>query len=418
MGEFLTLEEAAERLGVEYKTIYRLVRSGDLPAGKIGRIYRIRQEDLDAFFERQKRQLSEQARTGLPAALEGKACGTCGRVLVSRLSVAGVCEACGRPICQACWAIRKVRHCAEHALPSAPGEGPVATARATADSTARLALRPGPESLAETIRRLREAGRPVTTPIEAKAAEEGFVRAFAQRLEAIDELPDPLGKGRIILPLARVKHELKPTVAEAGTGPGNVVSRFRLRSGGWGRPKAGLVLEARFLCRRDRLVAQGYDADPLGEVELAPLLTSLREAAQKDACYYAVLIGSPTGWDETAVGLVTRPNAGRAFRDRRVGVALQDLHADVAHLDRSDERLREFWPLLAPALFAGELGRCVSAVAALLSKMDGVAADFAARALGLPLGWVRAAFTHLRQSGDYALDELPELGLVLTRKAR
>ena len=31
MAGFLTLEEAAERLGVEYKTIYRLVRSGELP---------------------------------------------------------------------------------------------------------------------------------------------------------------------------------------------------------------------------------------------------------------------------------------------------------------------------------------------------------------------------------------------------
>lgn len=417
MAEFLTLEEAAERLGVEYKTIYRLVRGGELPAGKIGRIYRIRQEDLEAYFEQQKRQLSEQTRAGRPTVLEGRTCGTCGVVLVSRLSVAGACAACGRPICQACWAIRKVRHCAEHALPPAAGE--TDAARGTADASLRRPpVRTGPQSVAETIRQLREAGRPVTTPSEAKTLEEGFVRAFAQRLEAIYDLPDPLGKGRIVLPKARVKHELKPTLAGAATGPGNVVSRFRLRCGGWGRPKAHLVLETRFVSRPDRLAAQGYDADPLGEAELVPLLTNLRDAARKDACYCAVLLGSPTGWDEAAVGLVTRPSGGRAFRDRRVGVALHDLHADVVHLDRSDERLREFWPLLAPALFAGELGRCVSAVAALLLKLDGVALDFAAKTLSLPLGWVRAAFERLRQAGEYALDELPELGPVLSKKAR
>lgn len=54
MSKFLTLEEAAERLGVEYKTVDRFVRQGELPAGKVGRVYRIREEDLDGYFERQK----------------------------------------------------------------------------------------------------------------------------------------------------------------------------------------------------------------------------------------------------------------------------------------------------------------------------------------------------------------------------
>ena len=74
MSGFLTLEEAAERLGVEYKTVYRLVRSGDIPAGKVGRIYRIRDEDLEGYFERQKRLLArETSRSGLTA-LEGRRC--------------------------------------------------------------------------------------------------------------------------------------------------------------------------------------------------------------------------------------------------------------------------------------------------------------------------------------------------------
>jgi len=262
---------------------------------------------------------------------------------------------------------------------------------------------------------LRDAGRPVTTPADARTAEEGFLRAFAQRMEAIYDLPDPLAKRRIVLPEARVKHELKRPASGVPDGPGNLISSFRLRSGGWGRPKAGLVLEARFVSRSERLAAAGYDADPLGEEELTPLLSSVRQEGQKDACYRVVLLGSPTGWDDTTVAIVTQPSGGRAFRDRRVGVALYDLHAEMAHLNRQDERLREFWPLLAPALFAAELPRCVAAVVGLLGGMEGVALEFAAKTLALPLGWIRAAFSQLHAADGYVLEELPELGLVLSR---
>ena len=113
---------------------------------------------------------------------------------------------------------------------------------------------------------------------------------------------------------------------------------------------------------------------------------------------------------------MTQADRGRAFRDRRVGVALYDLHGDRAHLDQDNQRLREFWPLLAPAQFAVELVRTAGAVAGLLTRMDGVALDFAARTLALPLGWVRAAFEHLQHSGKYAMDDLPKMGLVLMKR--
>ena len=58
---YLSIQEAAEHLGVEYKTVYRLVKQGEIPAGKIGRVFRIRREDLDAYFERQKAKVLTEA---------------------------------------------------------------------------------------------------------------------------------------------------------------------------------------------------------------------------------------------------------------------------------------------------------------------------------------------------------------------
>ena len=53
MGPFLSIQEAADYLGVDYKTVYRLVRAGKLPAGKFGGMYRIRRDDLEAYFQAQ-----------------------------------------------------------------------------------------------------------------------------------------------------------------------------------------------------------------------------------------------------------------------------------------------------------------------------------------------------------------------------
>ena len=46
--DLLTLQEAAEALGVHYMTAYRWVRQGDLPAIKDGGRLRVRRDDLDA----------------------------------------------------------------------------------------------------------------------------------------------------------------------------------------------------------------------------------------------------------------------------------------------------------------------------------------------------------------------------------
>lgn len=49
----LTAGEVAERLRVSTMTIYRLIRRGELPAVRVGRNYRVRTRDLDAFLDAQ-----------------------------------------------------------------------------------------------------------------------------------------------------------------------------------------------------------------------------------------------------------------------------------------------------------------------------------------------------------------------------
>ena len=51
--QLLTAAEVAEQLRVSTMTIYRLIRSGELPAVRVGRNYRVREEELAAYLEAQ-----------------------------------------------------------------------------------------------------------------------------------------------------------------------------------------------------------------------------------------------------------------------------------------------------------------------------------------------------------------------------
>lgn len=50
VGPLLTVAEVAETLRVSNMTVYRLIKSGDLTAIRVGKNYRIRAADLDAYL--------------------------------------------------------------------------------------------------------------------------------------------------------------------------------------------------------------------------------------------------------------------------------------------------------------------------------------------------------------------------------
>lgn len=59
---FLTTEEVLEYLQVNLRTVYRLIKAGKIPAVRVGRQWRFRKRDIDAWLD------SQRARGGRPAA--------------------------------------------------------------------------------------------------------------------------------------------------------------------------------------------------------------------------------------------------------------------------------------------------------------------------------------------------------------
>jgi len=50
---FLTVLEVADQLRVSTMTVYRLIKSGELRAARVGKSYRLREEDIDAYLSKQ-----------------------------------------------------------------------------------------------------------------------------------------------------------------------------------------------------------------------------------------------------------------------------------------------------------------------------------------------------------------------------
>ena len=103
---YMSLEEVADFLGVTYQLIYRLVRAGELPAVRLGKLYRVARTDLDAYLSRSK------------AAVSGGTCSVCGTVYkaAGSLKQQFTADGCEAPICFDCWNRRGVRTCPEHAI--------------------------------------------------------------------------------------------------------------------------------------------------------------------------------------------------------------------------------------------------------------------------------------------------------------
>ena len=49
-SQFLTVSEVARQLRVSNMTVYRLINSGQLPAVRIGKSFRLREEDIDRYL--------------------------------------------------------------------------------------------------------------------------------------------------------------------------------------------------------------------------------------------------------------------------------------------------------------------------------------------------------------------------------
>ena len=77
--DLMTVEQVAAYLQLNKLTVYRYIREGRIPAARIGKSYRIRKADVDAFLE------SRMARQPVRASARGRKPADAARVPATRV---------------------------------------------------------------------------------------------------------------------------------------------------------------------------------------------------------------------------------------------------------------------------------------------------------------------------------------------
>src|SRR5215211_6023874 len=67
---FLTTEEVLEYLQVNLRTVYRLIKAGKIPAVRVGRQWRFRKRDIDAWLDTQRTHMPQAPAAPVAAAIQ------------------------------------------------------------------------------------------------------------------------------------------------------------------------------------------------------------------------------------------------------------------------------------------------------------------------------------------------------------
>jgi len=389
VARIIDIHAAAELLAVDTKTVYRLIQSGDLPAAKIGRVYRLSQDDVEHYFEQRKAATMRTLRTNGKRARENisshdppaeRRCAWCGRELVLTYSVATKCEepGCEATICRACARSGAVTRCPAHARP--------------ADHN-------------DTIDQLRADGCLVVGRDELSIEAAAYLSEVAARFEHLSGWLDNgavLPREKLVVTLRQQPSPeawLALDGEEAAPFEAVVAQRARIRAG-----KPLLRLRLVPAIHRPSYTRHGFDVQPCTAGDLR---RAVDEAAQprRRSGHSVVAVWSPTGWTGQA-GAHTTAALGSGEQ-----VILVDRPA--GRCIGAEDTLAY---LLNPLPDEPTLAECAQFVRNELAVRSSVRLDALTDEGGFHREIAQRCFGRLAANGEYVVERFDDLGAVLSRR--
>lgn len=396
MKEFLSIREVAEYLEVDYKTIYRLIQQGQMPAGKVGGVYRIRRQEVEAYFERQEQAMAQEA-----AKAAQLKCGYCLR-LIAPHEMAGSCAAaeCDEPLCRTCWEGEPEHRCRAHVLSR---EDRLQRAQA------RLQKREIPLLLASAEARGRELLylsrvdaklrnlQSIRHPLTDRSLRISDWDAIGTSLEELDRFRE-----------AAVGYIDAASYASVPTNPRRI---YRLAR--------DLSLEIAVHSDLATHLKQGFVIQPTTYTALFEMLSQAIGRAEAGDCLIVLGLAATAGWEQDAIDLVAGGGASaRPFHHRLVAPVLVDLPADRLIYNRTDARLDQMAPLLSPEMSMDKVQEVTELVEALLGGgRSGVLLSEIVERSRASQTEVTSAFDRLAASGGYTVQDVDKRDRLLLRRS-
>lgn len=409
MKPFLSIKEASEYLGLEYKTVYRLVRAGEIPAARLGGVYRIKLADLENYFEQQKQRVA--SRNGEKAdalSVSVLRCGHCLRVIRDAAQFAGKCQApdCVERLCDVCWREEGARFCAQHEPTRAEW-----TRRALDDYAQGLIPKP------ITAEHARQAELNYLSRFDRKVREQATFRLPQSDKTVRPKDWDAVNTRRD--QIEQVKQWIRPFDLEEvdlTQMPVNASSTYAIAEAAGKQP--GLHLTAQCYAHLETLLRRGVDFEPVELAELLDLLQAAMQNAEQANVYLVCAYASPTGWSAAARDYIGGKERSKIFSHRLVMPILVDLAEDRVYRDPLDTRLADFEYLFSPRLRQEQIEDARAYLErALVEERRSLAAKDVAQTLTLPVEVVVEAFTRLAKDERFKIIEMPGIGPVAALRA-
>ena len=376
--EYLKINEAARFLGVNPRTVYRRVWSGDMPAAKVGGLYYIKRADLAALLE-SKTQGREE---GLQASLDAAPlkCGYCHRLLTSDSLIGEACqeEGCTEIICTTCLA-DGLTTCLHH-IPDRE------------------------QRWQEALKRKESGSYPLLVKsVYARLRESNFISRIRARLENITTLMHPQTSELLTIPDWNAILETSDERAEVM----RLLGKVMLDSA----TTASTPLNA--------MARTGFDTRPMGVEDLTPRLMLAADESTRRQVYTLLVLAAATGWDSEARKVIQGAPGGRgelAFVHDLTLYYLFDLEKGDLVYNTLVERARRYAELFVPMLVSEEVEEASTAVEKELTAFDSLTLQYAVQVLPYAESVLRQAFERLAARGRFALTEVSDLGLAIVRQ--
>ena len=405
-SEILKIDDAARYLGVTRRWVYRRIWSGDLPASKVGGLYFLRKEDLETLLAQGR--LGDMTQKEDTAKTPVWKCGYCFRVLEKDTEIDDVClaEGCEELICSSC-AAEGNHYCTQHV--------------------------PDREQFwGDALQKHRDGVLPVLLKSSmARLREVNFIQRLQSRLSNINTLRHPLSDELLTIQnwdaLVEERDErsvimkmMNKVVLDAdwvSRTPLNVSVYYQVESAPAGKQKntpVGILVQV--YSHSKAMLQQGFDIQPFSADELAHLLLSIGEQAQKKQVFTLVMLAATSGWDEAARTLIRGEGSGTAFSHRWLLIYLNDLEKRDVIYNRQDSRARAYAELFTALLPDEEDEEIIVAIEKEMGMHESLTLQYAVQVLPYSQKSMERAFTKLAAAGRYVLTTVPEIGQAIVRK--
>jgi excisionase family DNA binding protein len=399
--DLLKIADAARYLGVTRRTIYRRIWKGDLPASKVGGLYFIRRQDLEALLIRGR---TKPAQTEAETSPTLK-CQTCFRDLESDEQIAELCatEGCENLICDRCWA-EDLRHCIRH-IPN----------KIHKLKQAENAFQQGQLDVYLTSRRARLQEINIIQRIQGRVEQiDTFIHPQTEEVTTVSDFKEYCNQGDERATLMQLMGKM---ILDKNTSSQMPLNAWVC----WDLPKEkrqqGLPLriQAQVISRLAKMLRDGFDSLPLDEDDLVQRLLKLGEIAQTDQVVNLVVLAASTGWDAEARMVIQGKSPGKAFVHQNLLVYLFDMQTRELIYNLNDPRLQGYTDLFAPLLPEEEINEAINLIEKQFITHDSLSLAQAGQSLPFAESAIEKAFQRLAETGEYALTTVPEIGTALVR---